>query len=179
MQIFLETERLILRKILPSDDKGMFELDSAPEVQRFLGNKPIKSIREARQIIAFIRSQYQENGIGRWAVVEKESNSFVGWAGLKLVKEKINDHINFYDLGYRLIKRYWGKGYATEAANVSLKYGFEQLGLEQVYGMCDAENVASRNVLEKVGLKRIETFDLNGVAHNWFELSKPSIQCID
>lgn len=179
MQIFVETERLILREILPSDDKGMLELDSDPEVQRFVGNKPIKSLQEARQMIAFIRSQYQENGIGRWAVVEKESNRFVGWAGLKLVKEPTNDHINFYDLGYRLIRRYWGRGYATEAANASLRYGFEQLGLEQVYGMCDVANVASRKVLEKVGLKLVGTFDLEGVAHNWFEISKPSTQCID
>jgi [ribosomal protein S5]-alanine N-acetyltransferase len=173
MCAFVETERLLLRELLPSDDTGIFELDSDAEVQRYLGNKPIKEIWEARQMIAFIRGQYKENGIGRWAVVEKESNNFVGWAGLKLVKDQTNNHINFHDLGYRLLRKYWGKGYATEAASASLNYGFEHLGLKQVYGMCDVGNVASRKVLEKVGLKFIETFDLHGVPHYWFKISKP------
>lgn len=173
MRVFAETERLILREILPSDDSGMFELDSDAAVHRFVGNKPIKSMLEARQMIDFIRWQYQENGIGRWAVIEKESSNFVGWAGLKLVKDLTNKHIDFYDLGYRLIRKSWGQGYATEAANASLKYGFEQLGLEQIYSMCDAGNAASRKVLEKAGLKLIETFDLDGVPHYWFKISKP------
>ncbi len=170
---FIETERLLLREILLPDDGGMFELDSDPEVQRFLGKKPVKSMQEARNTIEFIRRQYLENGIGRWAVVEKETNSFVGWAGLKLVRETTNNHIEFYDLGYRLIRKYWGCGYATEAAQASLKYAFEQLDLEQVYAMCEVENTASRKVLEKVGLKFIETFDLHGVPHHWFKISKP------
>ncbi|MBD1397853.1 GNAT family N-acetyltransferase [Pontibacter sp. JH31] len=176
MHIFVETERLILRELLPSDDLGMFELDSDVEVQRYLGNKPIKQIAEARETIDFIRKQYQENGIGRWAVVEKESNNFVGWAGLKLVKDRTNNHINYHDLGYRLIRRYWGRGYATEAANASLKYGFERLVLERVYGMCDVENATSRKVLEKVGLKLMGTFDLEGIPHYWFNISKPQIR---
>lgn len=172
MQIFIETERLLLRELLPSDDNGMFELDSDPDVQRYLGNKPIKTLEEARQTIAFIRQQYLENGIGRWAVVEKETNDFVGWAGLKLVRERINNHIIFHDLGYRLIRRYWGCGYATESAKASLDYGFEQLKLKEIYGMAEVNNAASRRVLEKVGLKLIESFDLEGVPHNWFRISK-------
>lgn len=60
-------------------------------------------------MIDSIRRQYIENGIGRWAVIDKESNNFVGWSGLKLITAKINNHQNFYDLGYRLIKRYWGR----------------------------------------------------------------------
>jgi RimJ/RimL family protein N-acetyltransferase len=172
MQIFVETERLLLRQLLPSDDIGMFELDSDSEVQRYLGNKPIKRVEEARKSIEYIRQQYLENGIGRWAVIEKETSCFVGWAGLKFVREATNNHINYHDLGYRLIKRYWGKGYATESAKASLEYGFEQLKLKEIYGMADVGNVASRKVLEKVGLSFIERFDLNGVPHDWFKISK-------
>ncbi|NEM98504.1 GNAT family N-acetyltransferase [Pontibacter burrus] len=172
MQIFVETERLLLRELLPSDDRGMFELDSAFEVHRYLGNKPIKRIEESRNAIEFIRQQYLENGIGRWAVIEKETNCFVGWAGLKYVKETTNCHTNFYDLGYRFIKRFWGNGYATEAAEASIDFGFEQLKLKDIYAMVDVNNGASRRVLEKVGLTFIETFDLNGNAHNWFRISR-------
>ena len=172
MKIFVETERLLLRELLPSDEDGLFELDSDSEVHRYLGNNPIKQIEEARRAIEFIRQQYLENGIGRWAIIEKGTNSFVGWSGLKFVREKTNNHINYYDLGYRLIKRYWGKGYATESARASLDFGFEQLKLKDIYAMADVNNVASRKVLERVGLTFIETFDLDSIPHNWFKISK-------
>lgn len=106
MRIFVETDRLILRELLPQDELGMFELDSDPEVHRFLGNQPIKDIERIREVITFVRQQYVDNGIGRWAMVEKHTNQFIGWTGLKLVKEEFNHHINYYDLGYRLIRKF-------------------------------------------------------------------------
>ncbi|WP_293308745.1 GNAT family N-acetyltransferase, partial [Pedobacter sp. UBA5917] len=101
MKIFAETERLILRELLPEDAAGMFEMDGDPEVHIFLGNKPVQSIEQSKADIEFIRKQYIDNGIGRWAVIEKETNSFIGWAGLKFIKEMNNNHSNYYDLGYR------------------------------------------------------------------------------
>lgn len=172
MKIFAETERLILRELLSSDDEGVFELDSNKDVHKYLGNKPIKNIEEARNVIDFIRHQYIENGIGRWAVIEKETNNFIGWAGLKLIRDKINNHSNFYDLGYRLIPKYWGKGIATESAKALLDYGFEKLQLNIIYSMADTSNKASRNVLEKTGFKFVETFFLDGVEHDWLEAIK-------
>src|SRR5688572_11277934 len=123
MKIFAETERLILRELLPSDDKGMFELDSDPDVHTYLGTKPLEHIEQSREVIEMVRKQYIDNGIGRWAMIERSTGEFVGWAGLKLVKTETNGRINFYDVGYRLIKRYWGKGFASEAAIASVNYG--------------------------------------------------------
>src|SRR5688572_20999829 len=99
MQIFIETPRLILRELLPEDDQAMFELDSNKEVHTYLGNQPLTNIDQSREIIAFIRKQYVDNGIGRWAVIEKSTGEFAGWSGLKLMKELTNDHVNYYDLG--------------------------------------------------------------------------------
>jgi ribosomal-protein-alanine N-acetyltransferase len=172
MNCLIETERLIIRELVLKDDQGMFELDSDKDVHQYLGNKPIKTIEQSREIINMIRQQYLDNGIGRWAVVEKSTNNFLGWTGFKLIKELTNHHINYYDLGYRLIKKYWGKGIATEAAKACLDYGFTALNQTNIYGMTDVNNKASRNVLEKTGLKYKETFSLNGVPHVWFELSK-------
>ncbi|MBS1564622.1 MAG: GNAT family N-acetyltransferase [Bacteroidetes bacterium] len=172
MKIFAETERLLLREILPSDDEGMFALDSDAAVHRYLGNKPVKSIEESRQLIAFIRQQYIDNGIGRWAVIEKATGDFIGWSGLKLVTEPTNGHTHFYDVGYRLIRQYWGKGFATESARVALQYGFETLEQDMLYGMADVENLASGNVLEKIGMKRGETFLVQGIPHYWFSISR-------
>lgn len=169
MRIFIETERLIIRELLPADDAGIFKLDSDPEVHKYLGKSPIKTIEEARDVIAFIRNQYITNGIGRWAMVEKVSGSFIGWAGLKLMRDTVNNHADFYDLGYRLIKKYWGKGYATEAAIACRDYGFNELNQPVIYAMTATGNVGSRKVLEKAGFICLETFDYDGEPHFWLE----------
>ncbi len=173
MRIFVETDRLILRELLPQDELGMFELDSDPEVHRFLGNQPIKDIERIREVITFVRQQYVDNGIGRWAMVEKHTNQFIGWTGLKLVKEEFNHHINYYDLGYRLIRKYWGGGYATEAAIASIHYGFETMKLKEIFATTDAQNISSAKVLEKAGFLNIETFNDEGKPHYWFSIKHP------
>lgn len=170
MKIFAETERLILRELLPSDDEGMFELDADPDVHIYLGNKPVERIEQSREIIEMVRQQYIDNGIGRWAVVEKNTARFLGWAGLKLMKTPTNGRVNFYDLGYRFIKRYWGRGFATEAAKASVEYGFDRLKLESICATADVNNTASRKVLEKAGLKCINIFIEDGYEMGWYEL---------
>ncbi|EHQ29544.1 GNAT family N-acetyltransferase [Mucilaginibacter paludis] len=169
MNIFAETEPLILRELLPTDEAGLFELDSDPEVHRYLGRNPLTNIQQSRDVIAFIRQQYINNGIGRWAVIEKTTGNFIGWCGLKLTTEMVNNHINFYDIGYRFIKRYWGKGYATESALAALNYGFVQLQLNEIYGMADIGNASSNHVLQKIGLKFVNTFDYDGDQCNWYQ----------
>jgi ribosomal-protein-alanine N-acetyltransferase len=167
--IRVETERLNLREFISSDEAGLFELDSDPEVLKYLNQKPFTSINQSRELISYLRQQYAENGIGRWAVIEKQTNEFIGWSGLKLIRETINNHTNYYDIGYRLIKRFWGKGYATESAKAAIRYGFETLAADTIYGMCHINNSASKNALEKVGLEYVETFDLNRIPHHWFK----------
>ena len=177
MRIFTETNRLILREILPTDVDGMFELDNDPEVHKYLGNNPIQTKVQAAEMIQFIRQQYIDNGIGRWAVIDKQTNNFMGWAGLKLITEQINNHINYLDLGYRLIKKYWGQGFATEAAQASLVYAFEELNAAAVIGITDSNNTASHQVLTKVGLTFIETFDHHNFKHNWYKIDREAYEC--
>src|ERR1044071_659176 len=100
MTIFAETQRLILREITMEDVDGFFELDSDPEVHKYLGTQPVTSKQEIIDTIKFVRQQYVDNGIGRWAIIDKSTNRFIGWTGLKLVKDVINNHSNYYDLGY-------------------------------------------------------------------------------
>lgn len=172
MKIHTESDRLILRELLPEDAQGIFEMDSDAEVHQYLGNKPIKTLEESRVSIEYIRQQYIDNGIGRWAVIEKETNQFIGWSGLKLITELTNGHINYYDLGYRFIKKYWGKGYATESARASISYAFNQLNADEVYAIADIDNLASVKILEKLGLKRINIFEYDGKPHHWLKIEK-------
>jgi ribosomal-protein-alanine N-acetyltransferase len=171
VKIFAETERLILRELLPEDEARLFELDADPEVHRYLGNNPITSREQVAEVIKMVRQQYIDNGIGRWAVIEKNTNAFIGWTGLKLMRELTNNHINYYDLGYRFIKRYWGKGYATETAIESLRYGFTMLNAAEIIAIADVENEGSKNVIEKAGLTFIETFTYDGTLHNWYKIT--------
>lgn len=172
MEPLLETERLILREIIPEDENAFFDMDSDPEVHRFLGNDPVKSKEQIKDVIVFIRKQYLENGIGRWAVIEKETNTFIGWCGLKYFTETINKHIHIYDLGYRFAQKHWGKGYATEAAKACIDYGFNKMDLKEIYAMTDSRNLNSNNVLKKLGFNFIEKFDYDGDESDWFKLSR-------
>jgi len=122
----MESSRLTYRELLPSDDEAMFELDSNPNVHLYLGNNPATNIEQSRDYIKQVREQYRTNGIGRMAAILKETGEFIGWAGLKL-ESNVNGHDRFYDVGYRFIECYWGNGYATEAAQFFVNYGFEVL----------------------------------------------------
>lgn len=173
MRTSLETERLLLRELLPTDDIGMFELDSNPQVHIYLGNKPVTSIEQAREAIANIRQQYLENGIGRWAVILKETNEFIGWSGLKLEKN-VNGYERFYDLGYRFIQKHWGKGYAYETAKAFVDFGFNEMKLEKINAYADFDNLASRRVLEKVGMRFVNAFDDEGTQEAWYEIKNPN-----
>ncbi|WP_353777247.1 GNAT family N-acetyltransferase [Winogradskyella sp. 3972H.M.0a.05] len=175
MSTIIETERLILRELLESDINEMFELDSNPLVHKFLGNKPISTKEQALEGIRFVRQQYTERGIGRFAAVEKSSGEFIGWSGLKLnqgEKEILNGFDNFIDVGYRFIPRYWGKGYATESAIATMDYGFKVMQYDTIYGAAEIENIASNIVLQKIGLQFVNKFLYEDIEVNWYELNK-------
>ncbi len=179
MKIFAETERIILRTLLPSDNIGMFQLDSDPDVHQYLGKNPVTNLAQIDQAISSIRQQYIDNGIARWAIIDKKTNDFIGWAGLKLVTETTNNHINYYDLGYRLRKEYWGKGIATECAVAALKYGFTELSTNEIYAIVECENIGSNKILSKIGFQLIETFTLDHELHNWYKIEKKDFEAIN
>ena len=172
MKIHIETNRLLMRDIIDEDAQSMFEMDSDPEVHTFLGNNPISTLEEAKNAIAFIKNQYIQNGIGRWAVVEKESGEFIGWSGFKFVTDVMNERTGFYDLGYRFMKKHWGKGYASETAIASINYGFTILDFEEISGIADVGHKASNAILKKVGLVKRNEFIYDGTLHNFYSLTK-------
>lgn len=175
MKIYAETERLILREILPTDLEDMFEMDSNPKVNKYLGIEPVTSREQTEKYIQFIREQYAGRGIGRWAAIEKASGDFIGWSGIKLntgEEDSLNGKQNFYDIGYRFIPRYWGKGYATESALVALDYGFKVKQYDVIAGIALIENIGSNKVLQKIGLQHIEDFKYEDTTACWYELNR-------
>ena len=146
MEIILETERLFLREFVSSDGFHFFHLNNDLEVMQFTGDKAFNSMDEAQEFIDGY-DDYRKNGFGRWAVCLKTTNLFVGWCGLKLDKKT-----NEVDIGYRFYKKYWGEGFATEAAKGCIDYGFSTLNLKMIVGRSYVKNKASIKVLEKCNL---------------------------
>jgi RimJ/RimL family protein N-acetyltransferase len=171
----IRTERLLLRPLLPSDDRGMFELDSDPRVHQFLGNNPVKTIGQSREVISTIRKQYHDNGIGRWAVLLKETGEFIGWSGLKL-ERNINGHEQFYDLGYRLIPKFWRQGYGFESAKAFVDFGFNEFQTDKICAAFEHGNTGSQRIMEKCGLRFVNDF-FHRDAHGgrmcaWYEIAR-------
>jgi RimJ/RimL family protein N-acetyltransferase len=148
MQIIFETPRLILRRFTEDDAALLLQLNSDPEVLKYLHEPLLQTEEMAREVINDkILPQYKLN-LGRWAIHQKDDPQFIGWCGLKHRPE-----LNEIDLGYRFMKTAWGNGFATEAASYTLKYGFETLKLGTITGRAHIENIASIKVLEKIGMK--------------------------
>jgi ribosomal-protein-alanine N-acetyltransferase len=179
MNLILETERLLLREILPTDAEAMFALDNNPNVHRYLGNKTVETIEQCQGYIESIRNQYIQNGIGRFAVVLKETNEVIGWSGIKFITEYENDHINFYDIGYRLQEKHWGKGYASESAKAWLDYGFNEMNIPKMYASANKENSGSIKILKKIGMQIVSEFDWREIPCYWFELENERFKNID
>ncbi|MBF9220166.1 GNAT family N-acetyltransferase [Hymenobacter ruricola] len=172
-----DTARLHLRPLTEADTAGMFALDSDPAVHRYLGGiggRLLTEPAESLDMIRFIRAQYVANGIGRWAVLLRETGEFMGWAGLKRVAGPLNGRQDFYDLGYRFRPPFWRQGYGYEAAQAWLDYGFQTMNLPQICAYADVENVGSRRILTKIGLREGNEFVEDGVRCVWFEANNPA-----
>lgn len=147
MDFYIETPRLGLRPFLITDAGSFFEMNADPEVIRYTGDAPFKHVAEAADFIASYDA-YSRTGMGRWAVIEKESEQFVGFCGLK---KHAHGEV---DLGYRMMRQVWGKGYATESSQACMRHAFENLQLESLIGQVAKANAASIRVLEKCGFTR-------------------------
>eukprot|EP01040_Poterioochromonas_malhamensis_P001047 gene1049-1111_t len=171
MSVKLETERLILRELILDDVHYMFELDSNEQVQQYCEKCPLTSPDQSREIIERIRKQYEENGIGRWIVFVKETNEFIGWAGLKMESD-VNGHERFVDLGFRILPQYWNRGYMTEAAKALVQYGFNTMKYDKICAWILSDNPGSIRVVEKAGLKRISNFVYEDEENEWYEITR-------
>ena len=146
--VILQTDRLSLREFTAADAAHILELLNTPGWLMFIGDRNVHTIEQAEQAIEMTyRRSYQTHGFGFWAVCLKDDHTFIGMCGL--VKREILEHV---DIGFALLPEYFGQGYAYEAAQATLAYGRTVLQLPKIVGVCDPQNVASSNLLQKLGL---------------------------
>lgn len=170
MNLILETERLLLREFSVIDSENFYRLNENPNVIKYTGNTPFKTIEEARFFLENY-NDYSENGFGRWAVLNKKNSEFLGWCGLKY--DKGSDET---DIGFRFFEEQWNKGFATESAKACLDYGFKTLKLKSIIGRAMLKNEASIQVLKKIGLVFEKEFDFDGEKGVIYRIENPLIK---
>jgi RimJ/RimL family protein N-acetyltransferase len=143
----LETERTLLRAFTEEDTPALFAITSQKRVMRYVAH-PHQSIQETAQYICsgFI-PHYEKHGYGRLAAIDKETQSLIGFSGLKYL-----DDINEVDLAYVLHPDVWGKGLATEIANACLSFASKHIRIPRVISLTTPNNHASVRVLKKIGM---------------------------
>jgi len=158
MDVFLQTSRLRLRRFTTVDADNLVALDGDPEVMRYLTNgKPTTREAIENQVLPSILRCYEQSDAGRWAAEDLASGEFLGWLSLQPPTDGSTTEL---DLGYRLLRSAWGRGYATEGARALIRKAFTSLGTQRVLAQTMAVNTRSRRVMEKAGLRYLRTFHL-------------------
>lgn len=157
MNVFLETERLILRRFAADDIGLIVELDDDPEVKRYIDNGAPVDLDDLNETMEWWLRYYDRSECyGFWAAIEKSTNEFIGWfhyrpgEGAGPLEP---------ELGYRLRRDSWGRGFGTEGSRALIDKGFREFGVERVYAQTMAVNIGSRRVMEKAGLRFVRLFD--------------------
>ena len=143
----LETTRLFIRPMNDNDIDSIFAMRGDPNIMRYIREPQLRR-EEAVSWTNLVSSRWREEKIGFCAVFEKASKKFIGWCGLWRLKET-----GEIEVGYAVMKDFWGRGYASEAAEAFLSYGFERLNLEKIVAVAVPENAGSRRVMEKIGMR--------------------------
>jgi ribosomal-protein-alanine N-acetyltransferase len=146
----IETSRLILRPWTLQDADPLFQILQEADILEYFPPTSFTLEKTQRYILHQLK-HWQDQGYGHWAVTLKEEGRLIGWAGLEWLPETEENEV-----AYLLSRQVWGCGYATEAAQASLKYGFETAGLTSIIGLVHPDNIGSILVLQKCGLKLVD-----------------------
>lgn len=147
--IIAETERLTLRRLTVDDAEFVFALLNEPSWLRFIGDKGVRTLEDAR---AYIENgplaMYQRFGFGLYVTERRTDGVPMGMCGL--IKR---DGLDDVDIGFAFLPAYWGRGYAFEAAAAVMEYGRNVIGLTRIVAITAPDNESSARLLEKLGLR--------------------------
>jgi RimJ/RimL family protein N-acetyltransferase len=163
VHVFLETERMVLRRFTADDVDALLALDSDPRVRRFVEDgEPVNREEAAVSIEHFLRYYERGDVFGFWVAIEKESDQFLGWFHFRPRPQEPQDDP---ELGYRLVSSAWGRGYATEGSRALIERGFESPDVARIHAETMAVHTASRRVMEKAGLRHVRSFQADWPVH--------------
>lgn len=128
------------------DLRPAFEIFRDAQIMRYIGDGKPFTLDGTARFLAWVQKYQAENGFCRWKVIESSSGEIIGSCGLARP-----EGLQEVELGYIMRRASWGKGFATEAAEACMRYGFNNLGFREIIALTGPENTASRRVLEKIG----------------------------
>ena len=163
----LETERLLIRPFTEKDLDKLIELRSDPEVNKYLGGTKMQNPESLAERLRVYIECYEKFGFGMSAVIWKPNYEMIGWSGLMPLNG--TDEI---EVGYGMIKEFWGRGIGCECAKAWLEYGFETAGLERIVAFAYPENKGSRRIMEKLGMRYEKTEAHHGAKCVFYAISK-------
>lgn len=167
----IETARLQFRRFTLDDLPLLIEQRSDPEVNKYLGGVRLQNPTALATRIRFYIGCYESHGVGMCAMIWKETGEIIGSAGLQPLEG--TDEI---EVGYSMVKPFWGRGIGTEAARGWLEYGFGTMGLDRIVAVAQLENSASRRIMEKLGMQHEKTEDHYGAACAFYVISKAEFE---
>jgi ribosomal-protein-alanine N-acetyltransferase len=144
----IETARLRLRPFAESDLEALVTLNSDREVMKYITDGAPMTREQSEARFEFYLNHWQQYGFGLFAIEYKDTDEFAGFCGMQYL-----DNTAEIEVGYRLARNYWGKGIATESSKACLKFGFDDLNLDRIVAVVRPDNLASQQVLEKIGLR--------------------------
>lgn len=157
----IETNRLGLRNWLDSDIPKFVKMNKDSRVMEYFPK--ILTEFESKQMVEKNKMNISDNGFGLWAVEIKQTNEFIGFVGLSIPQFEAN-FTPCIEIGWRLAYKYWGNGYAQEAAEKCLDYGFINLGFKEIVSFTSVLNLRSINVMKKIGMKYTQEFEHPNIA---------------
>jgi len=163
----IRTDRLYLRRFCKEDLDAYAKIMGDYEVGKWFPKGDGYTLEEAKKSLDSILEHWDKHNFGIWAITDKEKSVLLGRCGLNLIAETTEVEIDFV-----LAREFWGKGYATEAAKAALVYGFEILKLDRIIALAKPENIASRHVIEKIGMQYKKNTKYWGIVCAYYEISK-------
>lgn len=144
----IETTQLRLRQFTLDDSDDLYQIYRHPELFKYMSNEKPLLWEQTKEVIDSFTENWQKHHFGVWAIIYKRNRKLIGHCGLKFLENSKEIQI-----GYLLLKSYWGRGLGTEAATATLRFGFEVAKIEKIVAVAKPENIASRRVMEKVGMR--------------------------
>jgi RimJ/RimL family protein N-acetyltransferase len=166
-----ETERLIIRKFTFDDLPKLIELRSDEEVIRYLGGRRLQNAEAIEKRRRFYIDCYEKYGYGMSAMIWKATGEMIGWCGLQPLEETGETEV-----GYGMIKEFWGKGIGFECARAWLEYAFTKTNAARIVAVADPENRGSWRIMEKCGMKYERTDEHYGMTCVFYGISREEFE---
>lgn len=163
----IRTSRLTLRPLQLEDAGALHRIYQTDGVLRYFPVSTPPSLEKLQRFIHGQQAHWEAHGYGNWGILPDGEREIIGWAGLQYLPE-----LGETEVGFLLDRPFWGKGFATEAAQACLRFGFDNFNLDHIIALVHPDNLASRRVIEKCGMAYVEALSLWGIELRRYRLER-------